>query len=58
MKHGSDSAKPPNQGHTTMGKAQAGKRYMAKNTMGMGKSKMKVRGAMGKNQETGDGKAF
>lgn len=51
------------------GKKPAGQRHMkkkpkgrdsggAKGTMGTGKSKMKVRGAMGKHQETGDGEAF
>ncbi len=46
---------------------QAGQRHMkkkatkdgAKGTMGMGKVKNpKARGAMGKNQQTGDGEAF
>ena len=50
--------KPPNQGHTSATKPTGDRRYVAKNTMGMGKSKMRVKGAMGKNQETGDGKAF
>ena len=57
MKHGSHE-KPPNQGHTTARKPRSDKRYVAKNTMGTGKSKMKDRGAMGKHQETGKGEAF
>jgi len=48
------------------GKKPAGQRHMkkkpskggAKGTMGMGKTKPKARGAMGKNQQTGDGEAF
>lgn len=52
------SKKPPNQGHTSATKPKGDRRYVAKNTMGMGKSKMRVKGAMGKNQSTGDGKAF
>lgn len=55
MKHGSGAQKPPNQGHTTASKPKGGDRYMAKNTMGTGKSKMRVRGAMGKHQDTGTG---
>ena len=55
MEHGSHAKKPPNQAHTTARKPQSDKRYMAKNTMGTGKSKMRVRGAMGKHQETGTG---
>lgn len=57
MEHGSHAKKPPNQGHTNATKPKASK-TRASNTMGMGKSKMRVKGAMGKNQETGDGKAF
>jgi len=51
------SKKPPNQGHTSAAKPKP-KKGVAKNTMGMGKVKPKARGAMGKNQQTGDGKAF
>jgi len=58
MKHGSHAQKPPNQGHTTASKPKTDRRYVAKNTMGMGKSSMKVRGAMGKHQDTGKGEAF
>jgi hypothetical protein len=59
MAHGSPTVK------RVPGK-QAGQRHMkkkakkgtAKSTMGMGKVKPKARGAMGKNQQTGDGEAF
>jgi len=49
--------KPPNQGHTSAAKPKAGG-GPAKGTMGTGKVKPKARGAMGKNQSTGDGEAF
>lgn len=46
--------KPPNQGHTNATKPSA-KKSLAKGTMGTGKVTPKARGAMGKNQSTGDG---
>ena len=49
--------KPPNQGHTNATKPKA-KKSTAKGTMGTGQVKAKARGAMGKNQSTGDGEAF
>jgi hypothetical protein len=48
-------SKPPNQMHSSK---TAGKKTRAKGTMGMGQVKPKARGAMGKHQSTGDGKAF
>jgi len=47
-------SKPPNQAHTSAEKAKA-RKSTAKGTMGMGKTGMKAKGAMGKYQSTGDG---
>ena len=56
MKHGSET-KTGHSGQRHMTTKPKKGRYVAKNTMGTGKSKMKVRGAMGKHQETGKGGA-
>lgn len=55
MEHGSQGGKKPT-GQRHM-KTKPNPRGM-KGTMGTGKSKMKVKGAMGKNQSTGTGEAF
>ena len=54
MKTGS---KPPNQAHTSAGKASPKSPRSMKNTMGTGKVTPKAKGAMGKNQSTGSGGA-
>lgn len=46
--------KPPNQAHTSAGKAKA-KKATARSTMGLGKVGPKASGAMGKFQRTGSG---
>ncbi len=56
MEHGGKT-KTGHSGQRHMTTKPGEKRYVAKNTMGTGKSKMKVRGAMGKHQETGTGGA-
>lgn len=57
-KEGMKSKKPAGQRHMQKKSALAKpKAPLAKNTMGMGKSKMRAKGTMGKNQSTGDGGA-